>query len=84
MDSRLRGSDGAKRRRSAADKSGEICNGPPNGESASEASGAPVVLDARESRTHIFTRWGVTRAVDGARFAIREGAGVYSGPRRPR
>ena len=37
------------------------------------ASGAPVVLDLRELRTHLFTRWGVTRAVDGVSFAIREG-----------
>ena len=48
--------------------------------SASETSGtngasgaAPVVLDAQELRTHLFTRWGVTRAVDGVSFAIREG-----------
>ena len=63
----------------------------PNGGSASEAGGtngasggAPVVLDAQELRTRLFTRWGVARAVDGVSFAIREGAGVYSGPRRPR
>ncbi len=37
-----------------------------------DAGGAPV-LDVQGLRTHLFTRWGVTRAVDGVSFAIREG-----------
>ena len=32
-----------------------------------------VVLDVQELQTHLFTRWGVTRAVDGVSFQIREG-----------
>ncbi len=32
-----------------------------------------VVLDVQDLRTHLFTRWGVTRAVDGVSFRIREG-----------
>ena len=48
-----------------------------------DGAGAAVALDVQDLRTHLFTRWGVTRAVDGVSFAIREGAGVYSGPRRP-
>ncbi len=35
--------------------------------------GGNVVLDVQELRTHLFTRWGVTRAVDGVSFDIREG-----------
>ena len=32
-----------------------------------------VVLDVQELQTHLFTKWGVTRAVDGVSFQIREG-----------
>ena len=32
-----------------------------------------VVLDVQDLQTHLFTRWGVTRAVDGVSFRIREG-----------
>jgi oligopeptide/dipeptide ABC transporter ATP-binding protein len=32
-----------------------------------------IVLDVRNLSTHLFTRWGVTRAVDGVSFTIREG-----------
>ena len=37
-----------------------------------EATGN-VVLDVQELQTHLFTKWGVTRAVDGVSFQIREG-----------
>ena len=36
-------------------------------------SGGGFALDVQGLRTHLFTRWGVTRAVDGVSFAIREG-----------
>ena len=32
-----------------------------------------VVLDVQELQTHLFTKWGVTRAVDSVSFQIREG-----------
>ena len=31
------------------------------------------MLEVRDLRTHLFTRWGVTRAVDGVSFSIGEG-----------
>ena len=34
---------------------------------------APYVIDVRDLRTHIVTRWGTVRAVDGVSFAIGEG-----------
>ena len=34
---------------------------------------APFVIDVRELRTHLVTRWGTVRAVDGVSFAIGEG-----------
>ena len=37
------------------------------------AAGAPVVLDVRDLRAYLYTRWGVVRAVDGVSFALREG-----------
>ena len=33
----------------------------------------PVVIDVRELRTHIVTRWGTIKAVDGVSFALAEG-----------
>ncbi len=33
----------------------------------------PVVLDVRDLRTYLYTRWGVTRAVDGVSFQVHEG-----------
>ena len=36
-------------------------------------SAGNVVLDVQDLQTHLFTRWGLTRAVDGVSFAIREG-----------
>src|SRR5262249_60859920 len=33
----------------------------------------PVVLDVRDLRAYLYTRWGVVRAVDGVSFALREG-----------
>ncbi len=40
---------------------------------SSAGQGGNVVLDVQELQTHLFTRWGVTRAVDGVSFQIREG-----------
>jgi oligopeptide/dipeptide ABC transporter ATP-binding protein len=34
---------------------------------------APVVLDVRDLRAYLYTRWGVVRAVDGVSFSLREG-----------
>ena len=68
----------AEQASAGANAAGREASGPGDGASA------PVALDVQDLRTHLFTRWGVTRAVDGVSFAIREGAGVYSGPRRPR
>jgi oligopeptide/dipeptide ABC transporter ATP-binding protein len=34
---------------------------------------APVVLDVRDLRTHLVTRWGTVRAVDGVSFTVAEG-----------
>ncbi len=34
---------------------------------------APSVIDVRDLRTHIVTRWGTVKAVDGVSFAIGEG-----------
>ncbi len=42
-------------------------------ESVKSAGGGNVVLDVQELQTHLFTKWGVTRAVDGVSFQIREG-----------
>lgn len=39
----------------------------------SAGQGGNVVLDVQGLQTHLFTRWGVTRAVDGVSFQIREG-----------
>ena len=33
----------------------------------------PAVIDVRELRTHIVTRWGTIKAVDGVSFALDEG-----------
>ena len=33
----------------------------------------PPVVDVRDLRTHIVTRWGTVKAVDGVSFAIGEG-----------
>jgi oligopeptide/dipeptide ABC transporter ATP-binding protein len=33
----------------------------------------PVVLELRDLRAHLHTRWGVVRAVDGVSFTLREG-----------
>jgi len=33
----------------------------------------PAVIDVRDLRTHIVTRWGTIRAVDGVSFALEEG-----------
>jgi len=35
------------------------------------AAGAPVVLEVRDLRAYLYTRWGVVRAVDGVSFALR-------------
>ncbi len=35
--------------------------------------GGNVVLEVQELQTHLFTKWGVTRAVDGVSFRIHEG-----------
>ena len=37
------------------------------------AQPGPVLLDVRDLRTHLHTRWGVVRAVDGVSFGLREG-----------
>jgi oligopeptide/dipeptide ABC transporter ATP-binding protein len=37
------------------------------------ASDADVVLEVRDLRAYLYTRWGVVRAVDGVSFALREG-----------
>jgi oligopeptide transport system ATP-binding protein len=37
------------------------------------SAAAPVVLEVRDLRTYLYTRWGVVRAVDGVSFALREG-----------
>ena len=41
--------------------------------SSTGQGGGNVVLDVQELQTHLFTKWGVTRAVDGVSFQIREG-----------
>ncbi|MXW31168.1 MAG: ABC transporter ATP-binding protein [Chloroflexi bacterium] len=41
--------------------------------SSTERNAGNVVLDVQELQTHLFTKWGVTRAVDGVSFQIREG-----------
>ena len=46
------------------------------GDGAADSAGGAAggfALDVRGLRTHLFTRWGVTRAVDGVSFANREG-----------
>ena len=47
--------------------------GSPGVGTSGDRAGAGVVLDVQGLRTHLFTRWGVTRAVDGVSFAVREG-----------
>jgi oligopeptide/dipeptide ABC transporter ATP-binding protein len=42
-------------------------------ESASERPLPPTVIDVRDLRTHIVTRWGTVKAVDGVSFSVREG-----------
>jgi oligopeptide/dipeptide ABC transporter ATP-binding protein len=37
------------------------------------AAAPPVVLEVRDLRAYLHTRWGVVRAVDGVSFALREG-----------
>ena len=32
-----------------------------------------VVLDVRDLRTYLYTRWGITKAVDGLNFQVRAG-----------
>ena len=32
-----------------------------------------VVLDVRDLRTYLYTKWGVTKAVDGVSFQVHEG-----------
>ena len=32
-----------------------------------------VVLDVRDLRTYLYTKWGITKAVDGLNFQVREG-----------
>jgi oligopeptide/dipeptide ABC transporter ATP-binding protein len=39
----------------------------------SQPSGRPVVLEVRDLRTYLYTRWGVTKAVDGVSLQLREG-----------
>ena len=39
----------------------------------SPASTRPPVIEVRDLRTHLVTRWGTVRAVDGVSFAVREG-----------
>jgi ABC-type dipeptide/oligopeptide/nickel transport system ATPase component len=37
------------------------------------SAAAPVVLEVKNLRTYLYTRWGVVRAVDGVSFTLREG-----------
>ncbi len=37
------------------------------------ASARPPVIEVRDLRTHLVTRWGTVKAVDGVSFAVREG-----------
>jgi oligopeptide/dipeptide ABC transporter ATP-binding protein len=37
------------------------------------SAAAPVVLEVKDLRTYLYTRWGVVRAVDGVSFVLREG-----------
>ena len=37
------------------------------------SAAAPVVLEVKDLRTYLYTRWGIVRAVDGVSFALREG-----------
>ena len=39
----------------------------------SPASARPPVIEVRDLRTHLVTRWGTVKAVDGVSFAVREG-----------
>src|SRR5207244_166201 len=39
----------------------------------SPASARPTVIEVRDLRTHLVTRWGTVKAVDGVSFAVREG-----------
>ena len=38
-----------------------------------------VVLDVRDLRTYLYTRWGITKAVDGLNFQVRAGESVGIG-----
>src|SRR5215211_2741269 len=42
-------------------------------ESVQEEKVRDVVLDVRDLRTYLYTRWGVTKAVDGVSFQVHEG-----------
>jgi len=42
-------------------------------ESVQEKKMRDVVLDVRDLRTYLYTRWGVTKAVDGVSFQVHEG-----------
>src|SRR5215213_6545889 len=42
-------------------------------EAVEEKKFGDVVLDVRDLRTYLYTRWGVTKAVDGISFQLREG-----------
>ena len=39
----------------------------------SPPSARPPVIEVRDLRTHLVTRWGTVKAVDGVSFAVREG-----------
>jgi len=39
----------------------------------SPVSARPPVIEVRDLRTHLVTRWGTVKAVDGVSFAVREG-----------
>jgi oligopeptide/dipeptide ABC transporter ATP-binding protein len=43
------------------------------GSVGAERGPAPAVIDVRDLQTHIVTRWGTVRAVDGVSFSVREG-----------
>ena len=46
-----------------------------NGNTKFNTDGKPgdIVLDVRDLRMHLYTRWGITKAVDGVSFQLREG-----------
>ena len=37
------------------------------------SAAAPVVLEVKDLRTYLYTRWGIVRAVDGVSFVLRQG-----------